>query len=73
MLYARSVVRENIAYPLKSPKRNKVTSRKSKKLWTKGPEWNNATHEEKEKSTTTSHTQHMTPPIPTPISTNKKE
>ena len=37
--------------PTKTPlfSSNKVTSRKSKKLWTKGPEWNNAAHEEKEK------------------------
>ena len=36
--------------PTKTPffSSNKVTSRKSKKLWTKGPEWNNSAHEEKE-------------------------
>ena len=28
---------------------NKVTSRKSKELWTKGPKWDNAAYEEKEK------------------------
>ena len=37
---------EDVAYPLKPPlfSNNKVTSRKSKKLWTKGPEWNNAAY-----------------------------
>ena len=40
--------REDIAYPLKPTSlSNKVTSRKSKKLWTKGPEWNNVAYEEK--------------------------
>ena len=37
---------------------NKVTSRKSKNLWTKGPEWNNAAHEDKEKY------HHFTHPAP---------
>ena len=52
MLYAQCVgLAEDIAYPLKPPffSSNKVKSRKSKKLWTKGPEWNNAAYEEKEK------------------------
>ena len=37
--------------PTKTPlfSSNKVTSRKSKELWTKGPEWDNAAYEEKEK------------------------
>ena len=51
MLYARCVgLAEDVAYPLKSPlfSSNKVTSKKSKELWTKGPKWNNATYEEKE-------------------------
>ena len=45
MLYARCVgFAEDVAYPLKTPlfSSDKVTSRKSKKLWTKGPEWINA-------------------------------
>ena len=53
MLYAWYVgLAKNVAYPLKPPffSSNKVTSRKSKKLWTKGPEWNNAAYEEKEKN-----------------------
>ena len=38
--------------PTKTPlfSSNKVTFRKSKKLWTKGPEWNNPAYEGKEKS-----------------------
>ena len=45
MLYVWCVgLAKDVAYPLKSLlfSSNKVTSRKSKKLWTKGPEWNNA-------------------------------
>ena len=52
MLYAQRVgLAEVVAYSLKPPlsSSNKVTSKKSKKLWTKGPEWNNAAYEEKEK------------------------
>ena len=45
---------------------------KRKKLWTKGPEWNNAAHEGKE-SINISHTQHRATLIPTPISTKVKE
>ena len=39
-------------HPLKSSyfSSKKVTSRKSRKLWTKGPEWNNAVYVEKKKS-----------------------
>ena len=42
---------EDVAYPLTPPlfSSNKVTSRKIKELWTKGPEWNNAAYKEKEK------------------------
>ena len=53
---------------------NKTTCRKSKKLCTKGTEWNNAANEiKKEKSLTISHAQHKTPLIPTPISIKEKE
>ena len=47
MTYARYVGLAPTKTPLFSS--NKVTSRKSKELWTKGPEWNNAAYEEKEK------------------------
>ena len=53
MLYARCVgLVKEVAYPLNPPFfwSNKVRSRKSKELSTKGPEWNNAAYEEKEKS-----------------------
>ena len=52
MFYTQCVgLAEDLAYPLKPLlfSSNKVTSRKSKKLWTKGPEWNNAAYEEKKK------------------------
>ena len=52
MLYAQNVgLAKNVVYPL-NPffSSNKVTSRKSKKLWTKDPKWNNAAYEEKKKS-----------------------
>ena len=52
LIYARSVgFVKNVAYPLKSLlfSSNKVPSWKSKKLWAKGHEWNNAVYEEKEK------------------------
>ena len=52
MLYTQGVgLTKDTAYPLTPSlfSSNKVTSRKSKKLWTKGPEWNNAAYEEKEK------------------------
>ena len=41
----------SVGYILKLPssQSNKVTSRKSKELWTKSSEWNNAAYEEKEK------------------------
>ena len=48
MLYVRRVkLAEDVAYPLNPPlfSSNKVTSRKSKKLWIKGPEWNNTSYE----------------------------
>ena len=73
MLYAQYVrLTEDVAYPLKPPlfSSNKVTSRKSKKLWTKGFEWNNAAYEKK-KTLTTLHTQLRIPPIPTPF--NQRE
>ena len=59
-------------HPPKSFSSNKVTSRKSKELWTKGPEWNNAAYEEKEKY------HYFTHPVRDytnshPISTKKKE
>ena len=48
MLYARGVgIAKNVAYPLTIPLlKEKVTPRKSKKVWTKGPEWNNAAYGE---------------------------
>ena len=52
MFNARGVgLAKNVAYPLKIHNflSNKVTSRKSKELWTKDPEWNNAAYEEKER------------------------
>ena len=67
MLYAWSVRLAN--NPLFSSK--VVTSRKSKKLWTKGPEWNNAAYGDK-KNLTISHTQHRTPPIFTPFQLKRK-
>ena len=76
MFYARRVgLAEVVAYLLKPPlfSRNKVTSRKSKKLWTKGPEWNKAAYEEKEKYHYFTHqAQDYCRSIPTPISTKKK-
>ena len=53
MLYPWGVgFAKKVVHPLKSPlfSCKKVTSRKIKKLWTKGPEWSNAAYEEKEKS-----------------------
>ena len=53
MFNARGVgLAKNVAYPLKIRNflSNKVTSRKSKELWTKDPEWNYAAYEEKENS-----------------------
>ena len=49
MLYA--LTREKRSIPTKTPffSSKKVTSRKSKKLWSKGHEWNNAAFGEKEK------------------------
>ena len=42
MLYVRCEgLAKDVAYPLKPPFL-KVTSRKSKEMWIKGPEWNNA-------------------------------
>ena len=53
MLYAQGVrLAKDIPYPfnlLPFFSSSKVTPRKSKGLWTKGPEWNNAVYEEKEK------------------------
>ena len=52
MLYVQRLeLVEDVKYPLKPPlfSRNKVTSRKSKNLWTKGPEWNNAAYEYEKK------------------------
>ena len=52
MLYTQGVgLAKNVAYALKPPlfPNKKVTSWTSKKLWTKGSEWNNAAYEEKEK------------------------
>ena len=52
MLYARGGTSKGCSVPTKIPlfSSNKVTSKKSKELWTKSPEWNNAAYEEKEKS-----------------------
>ena len=62
MLYAQGVELPNdVAYPLTPPllfSSNKAISRKSKELWTKGPKWNNAANEKKEKYHYFTHSAH---------------
>ena len=69
MLDARCVwLVKDVAYRLTPPfSSNKVTSRKSKELWTKWPEWNNAAYEEKERYN------YFTQPTPDHPHFNQKE
>ena len=71
--YARCVgLAKDRPYRLKPPlfSSKKVTSRKGKELWTKGPEWNMPIR--KKKSISISHTQHRTTSIPIPIIPKRK-
>ena len=51
-LYTRWETSEDVAYPINNPPllKHQDHIQKSKKLWTKGIEWNNTAYEEKEKS-----------------------